>query len=113
MERLKMKMEDPIFAPGESRTAIATFPVSPAGLACSAELWLSKDGVTKDATSGAVAFTSTGVAQSISCPIPAMPAGGYAYQVLLDIAVEGIPLLALRADEDVIIPSVGIPEITW
>lgn len=112
MGRLKMKMQDPIFAPGELQTAIATFPVSPAGLACSAELWLSKDGVTKDATSGPIAFISTGLDQSINCPV-VMPAGGYAYQVLLDIAVEGIPILAFRADEDVIIPSVGIPTITW
>ncbi len=112
MKRLKMEMLDPLFAPGESRTAIATFPVKPAGLACAAELWLSSDGISKDATSGAIAFTSTGADQSISLPV-VMPAGGYAYRVLLDISVEGIPLLAFEADEDVIIPWVGPPIITW
>jgi len=68
MERLKMEMLDPIFSPGESKVAIATLPVKPAGLACTAELWLSSDGVTKDATSGAITFTSTGVDQVISLP---------------------------------------------
>ena len=112
MKRLKMKMLDPIFAPEETRTALATFPVKPAGLACTAELWLSSNGVAKDATTGEIAFTSTGTDQSISLPV-VMPAGGYAYQVLLDIKVEGIPIMAFRADEDVIIPWVGPPIITW
>lgn len=107
-----MKMSDPIFAPGESRTAIATFPIKPAGLACAAELWLSRDGSTKDATSGEIAFTSTGLDQSIDCSI-VTPPGGYAYQVLLDIRADGILIMAFRADEDVIVPWVGPPEITW
>ncbi|GAI62152.1 unnamed protein product [marine sediment metagenome] len=112
MKRLKMEMVDPIFAPGESRTAIATFAVKPAGLACTAELWLSSDGIAKDATTGETAFTSTGVDQSISLPV-VMPAGGYAYRVFLDISIEGIPILAFEADEAVIIPWVGPPVITW
>jgi len=112
MERKGMEMLDPIFGPGEAHTAIATFAVKPAGLACTAELWLSSDGVAKDATTGEIAFTSTGVDQSISLPV-VMPAGGYAYRVFLDIRIEGIPILAFEADEAVIIPWVGPPVITW
>jgi len=112
MDRSEMKMLDPIFAPGESKVAIATFPVRPAGLACAAELWLSRDGTTKDATSGAIPFTSTGVDQSISCPVT-MPAGGYAYRALLDVTTDGIRIAVYEADEPVVVPWVGLPEITW
>lgn len=112
MKRTKMKMLDPIFPPGESKTALATFPVRPAGLACTAELWLSRDGTTRDATSGAIPFTSTGLDQSIPCPVT-MPAGGYAYRALIDVRTDGILIAAYEADEAVIVPWVGIPEITW
>ena len=105
-------MLDPIFGPGESKVAIATLPVKPAALACTAELWLSRDGTTRDATTGEIPFTSTGVDQSISLPA-AMPAGGYAYRVFLDIKIEGILIIAFEADEAVIIPLVGPPQITW
>lgn len=113
MKMLKMEMLDPIFAEGEARTAIATLPVKPEGLPCTAELWLTKDGTTRDATSGERAFTSTGVDQSISCPVPAMPAGGYAYLVRLTIKANGIPIIEFLADESVLIPWVGTPTITW
>lgn len=112
MERLKMEMADPIFAPGESKVARVTLPVKPAGLSCTVELWLSSDGVTKDATSGPIPFTSTGVDQGIDCPV-IMPAGGFAYQVLIDIVVEGMPYPGFLADEDVTIPWVGPPVVTW
>ena len=109
----KMEMLDPIFPEGEARTAIATLPVRPEGLACTAELWLTKDGTTRDATSGEIAFTSTGLGQSITCPIPAMPAGGYAYLVRLSIKVEGTPIMEFLADESVLIPWVGPPTVIW
>ncbi len=112
MERLKMEMADPIFAPGESRVALVTFPVKPAGLNCTVELWLSSDGVTKDATSGPIPFVSTGVDQGIECPVT-MPAGGYNYQVLIDRVVEGAPVPGYIADEAVTIPWVGPPVVTW
>ena len=113
MKLLKMKMVDPIFAAGEARTAIATLPVKPEGLACTAELWLTKDGITKDATSGPIPFTSTGLGQSVSCPVT-MPVGeGVSYAVRLDIVTNGILLMAFVADEAVIVPWVGTPTITW
>lgn len=74
MERKKMVMADPILREAAGYTATATFPVSPAGLACDAELWLSKDGVSKDATSGLRAFASTGAPQAVSLPVT-MPVG--------------------------------------
>lgn len=108
-----MKMADPIFAPGETRTAKATFPVKPAGLACTAELWLTRDGITKDATSGEIPFVATGVDQTVNCPVT-MPVGeGYAHAVRLNIAANGILILSFVADEPIVIPWVGIPEITW
>ncbi len=113
MKILKMKMSDPIFGAGEARTAVATFPVKPAALACTAELWLTRDGTTKAATSGKIPFTSTGVDQSVSCPVTMPVEEGFAYQVRLDVQANGILISAYVADEDVIIPWVGPPIITW
>ncbi len=114
MERKRMKMVDPVFGPGEARTAIATFPVKPAGLACTAELWLSRDGgATKDATSGEIPFTSTGVDQSVSLPVSMPVDGGFAYTVLIDPKVEGVPIPGYIADEEVVIPWMGAPQVTW
>ena len=113
MKIRKMKMADPLFAPEEVQTAIATFAVKPEGLACTAELWLTRDGTTKDATSGPIPFTSTGLDQGISCPVT-MPVGeGYSYVVRLDIRADGVLLVAFVADEPVVIPWVGPPTITW
>ncbi|MBA7608325.1 hypothetical protein ES703_15502 [subsurface metagenome] len=113
MKILKMKMADPLFAAGEARTAIATLPVKPEGLACTAELWLTRNGTTKDATSGPIPFTSTGLDQSISCPVTMPAEGGFAYAVRLDIRANGILLVAYVADESVVVPWVGTPTITW
>lgn len=112
MERRKMIMADPVLREAVQYTATATFPVSPAGLACEAELWLSKDGVTKDATSGLRSFTSTGAPQAVSLPVT-MPAGGYEYQVFLDVFANGMFIAAYKATENVIVPSVGPIVIVW
>jgi len=100
-----LMIEDPAFAPGSTHTATVSVPVSPAGMSCTAELWLSADGVTKAASSGAVPFTSTGAQQSISLVItmPAMsPSGGYA--VYIDIVSDGVLVGSYQAIENV---SVG------
>lgn len=112
MERVKIKMADPIFVAGSEKTATVKLTIQPAGLACTAELWLSKDGVVKDATSGVIAFTSTGVEQSVQFPVK-MPAGGYSYLVLLDIYTDGLLLSAYQATEEVLVPWVSVPEIVW
>ncbi len=112
MERIKIQMLDPTFMAGEVKTASATLQVKPSGLSCTAELWLSKDGVSKDATSGLVAFTATGVDQSISLSVT-MPVGGFEYTVLLDILTEGTLIGAYTAMETVLVPWVGEPVITW
>jgi len=102
----------PTFASGEVKTAKVRMDVDPVGASCLAELWLSRDGVTKDATSGAMPFVSTGDLQDISLPVT-MPGGGYLYGVYLDIKVGGVLVGAYRATEDVIVPSVSEPIITW
>lgn len=112
MERQKMQMPDPILGTLITYTATGKFPVTPAGISCTAELWLSKDGISKDATSGPRAFTSTGAVQSISFPVT-MPAGGYNYRVFLDILADGIVLALYEAIDQVTVPGVGTPIITW
>ena len=94
----------PQFAPNEGKVAIATFPVKPAGLACTAELWLGSD-LTKVATSGEKPFTSTGASQSINLPIT-MPGVEGTYPVYLDVFVAGQLIGAYRAIEDVVIAPV-------
>ncbi|MDZ4247556.1 MAG: hypothetical protein U1D67_10630 [Dehalococcoidia bacterium] len=102
----------PVFFQGQAKTAKARITVSPSGLSCSAELWLSKDGTTKQATSGGKTFTSTGAPQDVSLPVT-MPSGGWQYGVYLDVYVAGNLMGAYRGTEDVLIPSVSDPIITW
>lgn len=112
-ERISLAMLDPIFAPGEAKSATAPITVSPAGLSCSAELFLGPDEATKVATSGLVNFISTGLAQPTSFPV-AMPAvGGVAYHVYLDVWANGVLVVAYIATEDVIIPSGEVGPIVW
>ena len=111
MERIKIQMLDPTFLAGDLKTATVTISVKPSGLNCTAELWLSKEGVTKDATS-VKDFISTGLDQGISLALT-MPVGGYAYRVLLDIYVGGMLITAYEATEEVVIPWISEPEIVW
>ena len=113
MKRQTMQMLDPVFAAGSIHIANANIPVSPAGLACTAELWLSKDGgATKAATSGKVAFTSGATPASVSLSVT-IPVGGFAYTVYLDVEYGGAMLAGFTATEQVIVPLVGTPVITW
>ena len=112
MKRQKMRMADPILREAAGYTATASFPVAPAGLACDAEIWLSRDGVSKDATSGPRGFTSTGEPQAVSLPVT-MPVGGYEYRVYLDVFANGMLIAAYEATENVIVPSVGPIDIIW
>ncbi len=108
----------PQFSPAEEKIAIVTFPVSPAGLECSAELWLGSN-LTKVATSGGIPFVSTGVDQSISPPVT-MPGAEGTYPVYLDVFVAGQLVGAYQAIEDIIIaavtmvdPSISRFSINW
>jgi len=109
--RKAMKMEDPIFGAGSIHTATAALSLSPADLSCTAELWLSKDGVSKDASASA-SFTSTGASQNVQFSVT-MPAGGFSYRVLLDISADGYLIGSFEATESVLIPTVTPPEIVW
>jgi len=97
----------PQFSPGESKVALATFTVKPAGIACSGELWLALNG-SKVATSGEVPFVSTGVDQSISLPVT-MPGAEGTYPVYLDVFVAGQLIGAYQAVEDVVITTPIVP----
>jgi len=115
MEWKPFAMKDPLFLPGSAHTAMATLPVSPAGLNCTIELFLSLDGgQTKIATSGPQAFTSTeeGVAVSLAVPIPA-PTVGASYGVYIIVASGGVVIAGFQSKENVIVPVVGTPTVTW
>ncbi len=113
MKRIKLDMVDLVFAPGDLRTAVAPITVSPSGLSCEAELYLGPDEATKVATSGLIAFTSTGAVQSVRLPVTMPTAAGVAYHVYLDVYAHGYLLVAYIAIEDVIIPSGAVGPIVW
>ena len=114
MKRQILQMDDPVFLPGQAKTAKATITISPGGLSCQAELFLATSPTgAKAATSGLKLFTSTGGPQIISLPVTMPSAGGVAYHVYLDVYVEGYLLMAYVATEDVIIPSGSVGPITW
>ena len=112
-ERLEVEMLDPVMAASSPQAALAPITVSPSGLSCAAELYLGPDEATKVATSGLVAFTSTGLVQSVRLPITMPAAVGVAYHVYLDVYANGYPIVAYIATEDVIIPSGEVGPITW
>ncbi len=112
-ERIQVEMLDPILAPGSSKTANAPITAKPAGMACEGELFLGPDPNTKSATSGRKAFTSTGVAQTVSFPVTMPANGGSSYHVYIDVYAGGIRFLSYVATEDVVIPGGSIGPITW
>lgn len=113
MKRIKVQMDDPIFAPGVAKTATAPITISPSGLVCTAELFIGPNDTTKVATSGSKPFTSTGLSQNVSLPITMPLAGGVAYHVYIDVYVAGSRFLSYQATEDVVIPSGSVGPITW
>lgn len=112
MKRVRFEMADPVLVSGLTYTAKAKFAVRPAGMDCSGELWLSKDGISKEATSGIKTFSSTGLDMTIDFPVT-MPVGGYEYRVFLDVKMGGLTVGAYEATEKVLIPYVSTPIITW
>lgn len=83
------------FVSGSTHTAAINLTIAPSGLNCQIELWLSPNQTTKSATSGLVAFTSTGQSQSVSCSVK-MPAAG-TYNVYLDLYQNGVLLAGYSA----------------
>ena len=96
----------PQFNPEEEVVAIATFPTKPAGLECTAELWLASD-LNKAATSGVIPFIATGEDQSISLPI-ASPGVEGTYPVYLEVFSNGQRIAVFRGDEDVTIKPLAL-----
>lgn len=91
----------PQFSPGEVKTARAPITVRPAGLSCTAELYLVSNGA-KITTSGIKTFTSSGARQNISFPLT-MPGATGTYSVYLDVFAQGMLIGAYKATEDVVI----------
>ena len=101
----------PQFNPEEEKVAIATFPTKPAGLECTAELWLASD-MTKVATSDGIPFTATGVDKSISLPIT-LPGVEGTYPVYLEVFSNGQRIAVFLGDEDVVIVPAAPPVFTF
>ncbi len=97
----------PQFTPGEEGVAIATFPTKPAGLECTAELWLASN-MTKVATSGEIPFTATGGDKSVTLPIT-LPNVEGTYPVHLEVFSSGLRIATFLGDEDVVIAAPAPP----
>ena len=115
MEWRSFKVKDPLFLPGSAHTAVAQLPVTPAGLNGTVELFLSLDGgQTKIATSGPQAFTSTAQGVSVNLPLIApTPTVGESYGVYIVVVSGGVVIAGFQAKENVVVPVVGAPSITW
>jgi hypothetical protein len=111
MERVNVRMADPVLGPGSQRVAKVPIVISPAGLACIIELFLGPDENTK-VVSNSVGFTSTGAEQLVQIPVT-MPGSGGAYHVYGDISSEDYRIVGFIGTEDVIIPEGSVGPIEW
>jgi hypothetical protein len=101
-----------IFLPGQSKTAKVPITVTPAGMPCTAELFLGVSETVKAASSGHVSFTSTGTEQIVTLPVN-MPTVAGQYHVYADVDSNGYVLAAIQGLDDVIIPSAVIGPPVW
>jgi hypothetical protein len=92
------------FLPGETKHATVDITISPAGLQCTAELFLTADGVTVAATSGQIHFTSTGADQSLQFTI-IMPQTPGIYMVRLIVIAGGVQIASYQGTDEVVITS--------
>ena len=114
MKRIKLNMDDPEFAPGETRTGTATMTNPTAkSWTYTAELYL---GEGKAATSGTKSFTiPAGGSLGVSFPIT-MPSAEGTYPVFIDVYVAGALIAAYQGTEDVVIvakPAIEVGPIVW
>lgn len=102
----------PQFQPGITKSAVAPITVSPAGLQCTAEVFLGPDENTKIVSSGLVDFLSTGSQQSVSLPLT-MPAAEGTYHVFIDVRAGGVLVGAYQALDDVTIVTEAGEVVTF
>lgn len=96
------------FNAGSTKTAVVKPTVSPSGIACEIEVWLGPDVNTKSATSGKIAFTSTGTAQNVSVPI-VMPATEDSYHVYVGIYIGSLYYINYSENDVTVIGNDWMP----
>lgn len=101
-----------VFPPTTAKTATVPITVTPAGLACTVEVFLGPNQATKSSTSGKIAFTSTGVAQNVNVSVP-MPSGGGTFHVFIDVMYQTSMLASFQATEDVTIATAVVGPPIW
>lgn len=101
-----------IFAAGSAHTGTVPLTVSPSGLSCTAELFVGPNATTKTATSGPIAFTSTGASQNVVCPVT-MPSTAQALSDYLNVVTGGVLIGAFAGGATIEIVTVTVGTVTW
>ena len=101
----------PEFASGEAKTAVVSVAAQPPGLDCEVELFLGPNDTTKVASSGRIAFVSSGESQAVLVPV-FMPTATGSYHVYADLYAGSHLIAACQAIEDVVVARMPI-DIIW
>jgi hypothetical protein len=105
-------MADQVFTPNVQKTATVPVTVVPAGLACTIEVFLGVTDTNPVATSGKLAFTSTGAVQNLACPIR-MPATGGTYNTYVNVMYGTAMIVGFVGTDHVIIATGVIGPPVW
>ena len=103
-----------VFMPSSAHVATVPITVSPSGLACSAELWLSATpgGSGTKLASVTKTFTSTGAAQNITFNVTMPSTSGVIY-IFIDLYVGGQLLLGYNVVDTITVPSGSVGPPVW
>ena len=107
-------MPSVVFPPGSAKTATVVLNISPAGIPCSAELFLSADGGTTKTVSGGVQNFVTGSTTLVwHLTMPTVGANMKAYVDIYYPQGTTSILLGFMDVNDVVVISGSIGPITW
>jgi hypothetical protein len=108
-----------ICGPGSTKSATVTATVTPAGMSCVGELFLSLDAPGNNKVGGntdkVLSFSSTGAAQSVGPFVITMPSPtvGTIYYVQVDIFASTYLIVAGTGTDQLVVPAGSIGPISW
>jgi hypothetical protein len=109
---VEVTMATIVFPPNAAKLAKVPVTVSPSGVACALEAFVGPTETQKLATSGPIAFTSTGAVQNVNCPIT-MPVTSTVMHAYIDLTSGGILVQRFVDMNMIAILSGSVDVITW